>query len=94
MKILVQHGADLNTKNEFQWTPLFHGVDGGKFQICSTISSNLNGFAHKCLLLILGYEGIVEILLQCGGNPYIKDGDLKTPRDIAVWKGVTLQYSI
>ena len=36
-KLLIQHGADVNTKNEDGWTPLYWAVFEGYLEICKVL---------------------------------------------------------
>jgi len=94
-KLLLEHGADLNAKNKYGWTPLHYAALNGRVDIVATLlehgaDPNVQDKFGRTPLHLAASEGrvdVVRLLLERGADPTVKDKDGDTPLDIARRRG-------
>lgn len=98
MKVLLDYGADVNTQDEWKWTPLMNAVFKAKSAALSKILLNAgadantqNKFGSTALHLTVDSEDeakhdlyhIAKVLLDSGANQEVVNNDGETPLMIA-----------
>ncbi|NAZ34551.1 MAG: hypothetical protein GU356_09810 [Pyrobaculum sp.] len=94
-KLLLEHGADLNAKNEGGWTPLHLAALNGRVDIVATLlehgaDPNVQDKFGRTPLHLAASEGRVEVvrlLLERGADPNAKYEDGWTPLHVAASEG-------
>lgn len=92
VKKLIRKGADINAKDNTQWTPLHWASHAGRKEIAELLimsgvlvnAQEYQGMTPLHIATLLGYEYIVELLLVHGADKHIKDKDEETAEDMAV----------
>jgi ankyrin repeat protein len=94
-KLLLEHGADLNAKNESGWTPLHKAAFWGRVDIVATLLEHgadpdvQDKFGRTPLhsAALEGHVDVVRLLLEYGADPTAKNEDGDTPLDLARRRG-------
>src|SRR5690554_934487 len=90
VKLLVENGADIEKANHLKFTPLMKSVASGKIEIVKyLISKNANinaqtdfrGYSPLDYACSRNNMQMVELLLENGANPNLKDKDSLRPID-------------
>ena len=90
VKLLVENGADIEKANNIKFTPLMKSVASGKIEIVKYLiakNANVNaqtdfgGYSPLDYACSGNNMQMVELLLESGANPYLKDKDSLRPID-------------
>jgi serine/threonine-protein phosphatase 6 regulatory ankyrin repeat subunit B len=95
IKSLVVHGADINQKDQYFWSPIIYAAGNGRTEILKYLvdngadinvktSSGRNAL-HFCA--VYGQQKSIDILLEAGVNINVRDNDSSTPLDLVVSPG-------
>ena len=95
VRVLLDHGADLNLANNLEETPLLHAACSGKLEIVRHLVANraevdkpdVYGRSPLYFVAQKGYEKIMKILLNAGANPNMQDHTGRTVLSRAVCWG-------
>ena len=95
VRVLLDHGADLNLANNLEETPLLHAACSGKLEIVRFLVANraevdktdVYGRSPLYFAAQKGYKKIVKILLDAGANPNMQDQRCRTILSRAVCWG-------
>lgn len=85
MKILIDHGADVNSKNVHLSTLLHFAAYRGNFEKYCTKSSNIE--PKLFLFFCSGRDEAVKVLIDHGANVNAKDQIQRTPLHRAAFYG-------
>ena len=63
VKLLIEHGADVNRKDDLGWTPLFWASASGNKEMFEILYTNLtNKNVRNCDLIFASYHGHTDVV--------------------------------
>ncbi|MBN2444128.1 MAG: ankyrin repeat domain-containing protein [Spirochaetales bacterium] len=94
LNALIKKGANINTKDSFDETPLFKAVDMGSINMVRTLLDlhawqnfkNREGNTPLMIAVDNNDKEIVTLLLKAGANVYIKNKEGKTAMEMAAYE--------
>lgn len=95
VKSFVEHGTDVNTKDELNWTPLYWAASTGQTEIAKfllTKGANVNAETNNNQTPLhqaakAGELKLIELLISKGGDVNTKDNHGRTPMSLAKDRG-------
>lgn len=90
IKSLLEAGADPNIEDDCGRTAIFFLGAQGPIQLLLGVGIDINHKDHygdTALHEAVDYADTFLSLLECGADPYIRNNESQTPRDLAIEKG-------